>query len=306
MTRAAKVGDGEKTAERLLQSSAKKFYDPEVDIDWEAPLEDDKPFIPEHRVSLYGTYLWDRLSRDAQLELAKHEGVSVATNGIWFEVLLMQMLLKEIYDADPTTSRAQYLLTEVADECRHSTMFARLAGRAGVEHYGPVPWLHKIAKLLPTIGYGPALYGAILIAEEILDRLQREQMNDPQVQPLMRMVNRIHVLEEARHVAFAREEVTRGMARLSKAELPYQRLLIAFVSFEITRSLINPRVYKAVGLDPREARKVARANPYHQQMLRFSGEKIMPFLEESGLVGWPGMSLWRKSFLLGERNGAAV
>jgi hypothetical protein len=38
--------------------------------------------------------------------------------------------------------------------------------------YGPVPWLRKLAKLLPTISYGPARYGAILVAEEVLDRLQ--------------------------------------------------------------------------------------------------------------------------------------
>jgi hypothetical protein len=303
MTRALDTTGRDKTAERLLKSSANKFYDPEVDIDWAAPLDEAKGYIPAHRVSLYGTRLWDGLSPEQRIELSKHEGVSVATNGIWFEVLLMQMLLKEVYNADPTTSRAQYLLTEIADECRHSTMFARLANRVGVANYGPLPWLHKLAKLLPTIGYGPALYGAILVAEEILDRLQREQMSDPEVQPLMRMVNRIHVLEEARHVTFAREEVRRGMAKLTKAELLYQRFLIAFVSFQITRSIINPHVYRAVGLDPRQARKVALNNPHFQETLRFSGEKIMPFLQDAGLVGAPGMVWWRRSFLLGTAGG---
>ncbi|MGH3518943.1 MAG: AurF N-oxygenase family protein [Haloechinothrix sp.] len=301
MTRAIKAGDREKTAQRLLRSSATKFYDPDVDIDWDAPLHPGKWYVPEHRVSLYGTYLWDRLSPEQRIELSKHEGVSVATNGIWFEVLLMQMLLKEIYNADPTTSRAQYLLTEIADECRHSTMFARLASRTGVGAYGPVPLLHKLAKLLPVIGYGPALYGAILVAEEILDRLQREQMNDPGIQPLMRMVNRIHVLEEARHVTFAREEVASGMARMGLAELAYQRLLIAFVSLQITRSLIHPRVYRAVELDPAEAREVALNNPHFRETLRYSGERIMPFLTEQGLVGAPGMGFWRRSFLLPSR-----
>ena len=38
MARSLKVADREKTAERLLNSSADKFYDPEVDIDWAAPL----------------------------------------------------------------------------------------------------------------------------------------------------------------------------------------------------------------------------------------------------------------------------
>jgi P-aminobenzoate N-oxygenase AurF len=301
MSRALRVAQGsdrEKTAERLLNSSADKFYDPDVDIDWDAPLRDGMYYAPDHRISLYGTPLWDQLTPEQRVELGKHEVASVASNGIWFEVLLMQMLLKEVYRIDPTTRHAQYALTEIADECRHSTMFARAIEKVGAPAYGPPPILRQLGKLLPVIGYGPALYGSILIAEEILDRIQRESMADPNVQPLVRMVNRIHVLEEARHVTFARQEVVRGMSELKKWELPYQRLLISIVAFSITRTLINPRVYPAVGLDPKQAFEVAIKNPHHQATLRWSGERIMKFLDEVGLVGAPGMTWWRKAFLI--------
>lgn len=298
MTRTLDDGGREKTAERLLKSSANKFYDPEVDIDWDAPLVEGKRFIPEERSSLYGTDLWEQLTPEQRIELGKHEMASIATNGIWFEVILMQLLLKEVDNGDPTTSHAQYALTEIADECRHSTMFARMSNTFGCPHYGPVKWRHKLAKILPIIGYGPALYGSILIAEEILDRLQREQMNDPQIQPLVRMVNRIHVLEEARHVTFAREEVTRRIKGMGKVELAYQRWLIAFVSWHITRSLVNPHVYKAVGIRPKDGYQAALNNPHWRATLLFSGEKIMPFLDEAGLVGAPGMRLWRSAGLL--------
>ncbi|GAB3586685.1 diiron oxygenase [Amycolatopsis endophytica] len=301
MTRTLDDHGREKTAERLLKSSANKFYDPEVDIDWGAPLDEGKPFQLEHRSSLYGTHLWDRLTEEQRIELGRHELASIASNGIFFEVLLMQLLLKEVYNSDPTSRHVQYALTEIADECRHSTMFARSVETVGAPAYGPVKIVHRLGKLLPFIGYGPALYGSILVAEEILDRIQRESMADENIQPLVRMVNRIHVLEEARHVTFAREEVTRGMAKLSKPELLYQRWLIAIVSFAITRSLINPRVYKAVGLNPREAFETALANPNWHETLRWSGERIMAFLDEAGLVGQPGTYWWRKSFLLGAR-----
>lgn len=301
MSRALRVAQGsdrEKTAERLLNSSAEKFYDPEVDIDWNAPLADGMIYAPDHRISLYGTPLWDRMTPQQRLDLGKHEVASVASNGIWFEVLLMQMLLKEVYRIDPTTRHAQYALTEIADECRHSTMFARAIEKVGAPAYGPPPILRRLGRLLPVIGYGPALYGSILVAEEILDRIQRESMADPAVQPLVRMVNRIHVLEEARHVTFARQEVVRGMAKLRKWELPYQRLLIAIVSYAITKSLINPRVYTAVGLDRAEAVRAAASNPHQKATIKWSGERIMKFLDEAGLVGWPGMRWWRASGLL--------
>ncbi|HEX3589719.1 MAG TPA: diiron oxygenase [Pseudonocardiaceae bacterium] len=301
MSRALKVAQGadrERTAARLLRSSAEKFYDPEVDVDWSAPPVEGLLYTPEHRISLYGTPLWDRLSEEQRIELSRHEIASVASNGIWFEVLLMQMLLKEIYNGDPTTSHVQYALTEIADECRHSTMFGKAIAHFGLPAYGPRKRLHRMAKLLPTIGYGPALYGSVLIVEEILDRLQREAMADDTIQPMIRMVNRIHVLEEARHVTFARQEVASGMPKLSKPELAYQRWLVAMVGCQVTHTLINPRVYLSVGLDPEEAWHTAMRNPHYQDTIRWAGERIMAFLDDAGLVGAPGMHWWHRSFLV--------
>lgn len=44
----------------------------------------------------------------------------------------------------------------------------------------------------------------------------------------------------------------------------------------------------------------ALGNPHWRATIAWAGEKIMPFLQESGLVGGPGMPFWRKSFLLSE------
>ncbi|GAA0538184.1 membrane protein [Saccharopolyspora subtropica] len=298
MSRALQVNDREKTATRLLNSSARNSYDPEVDIDWTAPLAEDKPYIPFRRSSLYGTHLWDRLSHEQRIELTKHEFASIASNGVWFEVLLMQMLLKEFYNCDPRTAHAQYALTEIGDECRHSTMFAKAVDRVGAPAYGPLPLLHLGGRVLPAVLRGPSAYASILVAEEILDRFQRDQMHDENVQPLVRMVNRIHVLEEARHVTFAREEVVRRMAECGAAERAYHQYCTALVAYCICLSLINPHVYQAVGLRPREAFRVAWANPNFQDTLHWCGEKIMAFLEEVGLVGRPGMRWWKKAHLI--------
>ncbi|GAB3284768.1 AurF N-oxygenase family protein [Parasphingorhabdus pacifica] len=298
MSRTAQVNDREKTATRLLKASAKNSFDPEVDIDWDAPLPDDKPYIPFERSSLYGTPMWDQLSHEQRIELTKHEFASIASNGLWFETLLMQMLLKEFYASDPRSAHAQYALTEVADECRHSTMFAKAVDRIGAPPYGPAPLLYHGGRVLPAVLKGPSAYASILVAEEVLDRFQRDQMYDEQVQPLVRMVNRIHVLEEARHVTFAREEVKRRMAECNPAERAYHQYWTALVSFCIVYSLINPRVYKSVGLRPRDAHQVAWENPHFRNTMNWSGEKIMSFLDEAGLIGKPGMRWWRKACLI--------
>jgi hypothetical protein len=300
-SRSTRTTSGEVSA-RLLRSAAKKSYDPAVDIDWDAPLDPAKTWTPDHRVSLYGTPLWDALDADQRRELAKHEACSVAGAGVWFETLLMQRLLKDFYDADPTSDRAQWALTEVADECRHSQMFTRMTQVAGVPTYGPVPWIRALSKLYSVVTWGPSAYATILVAEEVLDRLQREQADDPEVQPLMRQVNKIHIMEEARHVSFARAEVTEGMAALSRPARAYHRFVTAFVSFFIVRSLIHPSVYASVGIDPKRGRREALANPHYREMIRWAGEKIVGFLEEADMVTGPGTALWRRAFLLPGRT----
>ena len=46
---------------------------------------------------------------------------------------------------------------------------------------------------------------AALIGEEIFDSLQRQMMDDPELQPMVQRLMRIHVTEEARHIQFARD-----------------------------------------------------------------------------------------------------
>jgi len=297
--RGGSEADGrERIAERLLRSTAARSYDPELDINWSAPPEPGKIFLPEHRCTLYGTALYERLSPQQRRELGKHQAASVAGAGIWLEFMLLRLLAKLAYQGDPASRHVQYALAEMAEECRHSTMFARLIEWMGTPSYRPPRMVRRLGKMLPTIAYGPAMWGAILIGEELTDRYQREMVNNESIQPLVRMVNRIHILEEARHIGFARAELTRTAARLSRAELPYHQALLGRTAYIVARNLISPETYRSVGLDPGYAHRAALANPAHQETIRYGGEKIVAFLSEAGLVGGPGMPWWRRSYLL--------
>lgn len=297
MTQMAK-SSREPTAERLLNSSARSSYDPEVDIDWSAPLADDMYFLPPERLSLYGTELWRGMSEEQRIELSRHEVCSLASVGIWFEVILMELLSRYIYDRDPLRRHTQYALVEIADECRHSVMFARMIEKLGCPAYGVTPGVHRLGQLFKRLTYGPSMFSTILVAEEVLDTLQREAMRDERVQPLVRMVNRIHVLEEARHVRYAREEVERAAPRLGRAERAYHRFVLARAAYMVVRSLVHPDVYAAVGLDPEQARAAALANPHHQETIRWAGTKLVSFLNGAGMIGGPSRRLWRAASLI--------
>jgi hypothetical protein len=246
-------------------------------------------------MTLFGTALWDQLTQEQRIELSKHEVISVARVGLWFEVLLMGMLAAHAYDQDPASPHTQYALTEIGDETRHSVMFARWADRYGGIEYAPRAAVHALGKVFRLVApTGPSMWAGTLVAEELLDRLQREGMNDERLQPLSRMVARIHVIEEARHVRFAREELIRDMAELGWGPKRYfHRVFAALAAAVIVRSLISPKVYASVGLDERQARKAALANPRYQATTRWMAEKIVPFLEEVSMVNRTARAIYR-------------
>jgi hypothetical protein len=288
----------ERTAGKLLRASLGNSYDPVIEIDWTAPPAEGLLYEPERRASLYGTPLWDRLDMAQRIELTKHEVASIASIGIWFETILMQMLLRQYHKQDPTSEHAQYALTEIADECRHSVMFGRMIASFGTPVYEPGLRDQLLGRFLTATSRGVRMFAAILIAEEILDTCQREAMADESVQPLVRMVSRIHVIEEARHVRWAKEELERSTPVMGAAERAYTQLVIGRAAHTIARNLINPRVYRAVGIDPAEGRRAALANPHHRETLKWAATKVTSFLGDLGLIGGAGMPFWRRSFLL--------
>lgn len=289
----------ERATERLLRSAARQSYDPDIDIDWDAPPVPGLWWMQPERMSLYGTPLWDRLTPEQRITLSAHELASIASVGIWFEVVLMQLLLRQVYAGDPRDARTHFALTEVGDETRHAVMFGRAVATMGVPAYGPRSAMKRIGRLGQVALYGPSAYAGILIGEEPVDRWQRELARDERVQPLARMVARIHVTEEARHVTFAREELAQATARpMGRTELRWHQSITARIGYCTMRSLVHPDAYAAVGLDPAEARRAALGNEHYRATIAWMGEKVMPFLTEQGLVAERHRKIWRASFLM--------
>ncbi|MFC5910811.1 AurF N-oxygenase family protein [Streptacidiphilus monticola] len=291
--------DREQVAQRLLEASARHTFDPDTELDWEAPLEEGRWFIPPNLVSLYGTPLWERMGEAQRIDLSRHEFASMASAGIWLEIILMQLLARHIYDLDPRTGHVQYALTEVADECRHSKMFARAVQKLDTPWYQPTGLHRFLARILKTACGTPAAFTATLLGEEILDRFQRQTFPDESVQPLVRGITRIHVVEEARHVRYAREELRRSMTTAPLRERQEARLLGGFTARVVASSFVHRDVYAQVGLDPEEARRQVAASAHRRETMRWGAERLTGHLEEIGVIeGRMARSQWRKAGLI--------
>ncbi len=270
--------------ERLLSSSAQLSYDPATEVDWDRPLDEMQHGVNPEWCTLYGTSLWDSMSDAQRATLTRHEAASIASIGIWFEMLLQQMLLEDIYDKDYASSEFQFALTEIADECRHSIMFARGSQLIAGTSYKPNKRLHKLARLLKWIARGEVAYTSILVAEEVLDVMQRDWMRGEDVVPQVKTICKIHVVEESRHMKFARHETLEAMKTVGPIRRQVSAAMIALIGYYIVSSLVRPGVYAAAGLDVDEARKAARGNEHHHALMRLSCVHLMDFLSEAGLL----------------------
>jgi hypothetical protein len=288
----------EEFSERLLKGSVKKSYAPIVDIDWDAPLDPDKFYLPRKTVSLYGTPLWDDMSRAQQIDLSRQELVNTLSAGIWFENMLNQALLRKMIHQDPTARATHYQLTELGDETRHMVMFGKAIERVGAKPMQPRLYQRMIINALPLAFRDSLLWMAALIGEEIFDSLQRQMMDDPDLQPMVQRLMRIHVTEEARHIQFARD----GLRKRAPHMRRINKLLVAningvggvFFQYLFT----NPTPYRRVGLDPREARRAARRSPHRHEVQIAGFAPLAAFLEEVGLMGRIARRMWKRSHFL--------
>lgn len=287
----------DETAHRLLASAAQLSRDPETEIDWDAPVGDGYGLSPEWS-TLYGTPYWDELTEQQRRDLTKHEAASVASTGIWFELILQQMILRDVYDESPASAEFQWALTEIADECRHSIMFAKASGRLVDARYRPGLLARELGRGFKTVATGATAYAAILVAEEVLDVMQRDWMRDRRVAPLVRTVNHIHVVEESRHMVFAREETRDRIAAAGPVRRWVSALVIALAADMIVSCMVSPAVYRNLGLDVERAVRLARRNEHHRSLLRSSCSNLMDFLAEVGLLTPAARRVYRRTGLL--------
>lgn len=290
--------DRQEVADRLLRSSEILSYDPVREVDWETPLDTAYHGASPEWSTLFGTAYWDEMTPEQQRELTRQEAASVASTGIWFEMILQQMVLRDFYAKDPTDPAFQWALTEIADECRHSIMFARGAKKLRAPAYRPRRLVVELGRVFKTVASGEAAYAAILVAEEVLDVMQRDWMRDERVVPFVRTVNNIHVVEESRHMKFAREETKARLEGAGWLRRQINAVVVAGASYFIVTSMVSREVYGNAGLEPERAVREAKRNEHHKSMLRSSCSGLMEFLGSAGLLTRASLWFYKRANLI--------
>lgn len=169
--------------ERLCDAAVNRHYETFTDIAWDAPemaIDPDDPRWELDADHPLGATDWYR-SRPASTRsrIGRNMTAGFMYTGRVFEGVLCRGLIRFASTLPNDSLEYRFALHEVIEESYHSLMLQEFVNRAGL----PVP----------TIGEDP------------IDHVQREgHRKGADRHPLVRRISQIHIVEEARHTAFAR------------------------------------------------------------------------------------------------------
>ncbi|YCU70174.1 diiron oxygenase [Mycobacteroides abscessus] len=258
-TRRRRVGDRLKTARRLLFEATELSYDPELDIDWDAPLDSGKHWLAAHRLSLFGTQEWDMLSDAQRGELACRELVSLLSFVMDAQGALASLMFRDVIEGNTLADDyTRFQLASVRDISRNATMVGRLINKTGLE-LQPAPMaVQRLQRFgVPAIPHGPLGRGFILLLHKLIHQLMSELEADGLAQPVVRQVAKICVLVSRRQLEFAEDELYRAVDARKYLPAVWADVSLALLTVLATSLIVRPQVYAGVGLTPRKGRRAA-------------------------------------------------
>lgn len=281
----SREGRFEKTLDRLIQMSKADTYDPLKDFVWPLAIPEDQLWMSEHLLSVAGTTAAERLDREQLLALSKWESInffSLNVSGI--RELLLEVMSRIHTPAFERSS--EYLHYFVGEENEHMWYFARFCLDYGGKIYTDRR-VHFEEADEPDVQQF-MVFVKILIFEEIVDFYNSAMAADTTLHPTIRDINRLHHLDETRHITFGRQNVELLHLHL-RERYPEERMrkierfLKRYMGVSMQK-LYNPEIYKDAGIpEPHKMRNALLRDPsrqrYHEQVLA----KTVGFFVQKGI-----------------------
>ncbi len=279
-------------AEQLSRSST-PYRDPVADIPWDAL--DRKPYwLPPEAISLHGVPAFMALPEGQRQHLSRYEFLNFIEGGIWLEGIFMERIARSTRDAQDRQA-LKYRVHELREEAGHTLMFLELMERSGLR---TPPMRHPRLLLTDLFGrHAPleslAFWMAMVVGEEVPDRLNRYiRTHSETVSPTIAAMCTLHMVDEARHIAYARLELERRTARLGN----WRRALLTPVMRKLIQQFVSvfyypaAEIYTLAGLSPGQNwSALARTNPHRNAFVRRTLDPTLQLLRQHGFaISWPG------------------
>ena len=272
---------------RQLSENSAPYRDPLAGVSW-SQLGALGYWLPEAALSLYGLPEFDALAPAVRQKLSQYEFANVMHCGLWLEGIFLRRMARRVRPAMPRAEH-EYLLHELREEAGHSLMFLRAIEDGGLaipDGSWRAPWAASAVGRAAPAGSG-LFWLAMLIGEDVPDKFNRYLRSRPDgVNPAVRQICTLHVLDEARHISLARRGLQSALAGTGVLRRKLLSTAARLLLWQLARALYFPpaRFYELAGLTRgTDWRAAALRNPVRR---RFVADRIAPtarVLESCGL-----------------------
>jgi len=287
---------------RLSHQSVVKHFDAYADVPWDDPAYAIDPTDPRWELSgddPLGATAWYRAQpQTVRARIGLHMIATFARIGWQFESVLKRGLLEFALRLPDDAPEFRYCYHEVIEEAQHSLIFHEFVARTGLPTRPPR--ILGVGERL-VIGFArrfPELFFFFVLAgEDPIDYTQREMLKEPEgLHPLLERISRIHVTEEARHIAFARHFLRRNVPRLRGPKLFILRLRTAIVMSIASRMMSRPsgHVVRSYGIPAEVLREAYGPGSKGAEYIKRALFKPRELCWELGVLNARWAGLWKR------------
>jgi hypothetical protein len=292
--------------DRLSHQSVVKHFDAYADIPWDDPafaLDLDDPRLELSGDDPLGATEWyQRQPQPVRARLGVHMIATFARIGYGFESILNRGLLEFAYRLPLDAPEFRYAYHEVIEESQHSLMFHEFVQRTGLDVRAP-KILDVSQRQIIRFGrcFPELFFMFVLSGEDPIDWVQRTQLHTGRpLHPLIERISRIHITEEARHMAFARHFLRRNVPRLHAGKRLLMRtrtpVVLKIASTFMMKPL--PHVVRLYNIPRAVMREAYGPGTRHRQMVIEALGKPRELCWELGILNarwtpwWKALGIW--------------
>lgn len=269
---------------QLINLTRADPYDPYNDIAWPASI--DGLWIAPEFMSIHGTRFEQELDKETLARLNKWECINFFSLNVSGIRDLLVAVANRLHSPGFELV-SEYLHCLMAEENEHMWYFAKFCLDYGGKIYPDRTMaISDISE--PDID-NFLMFVRALVFEELVDTYNRSMGEDDRLDPFVQHLNRIHHLDEGRHIAYGRAYVellhsdlreTYPKTRLDEIEDFIKRFMRICVL-----KLYSPEIYRDAGMDrPARVRKEllshAARESYNRELMAPTGR----FFEKAGIL----------------------
>lgn len=289
---------------RLSRQSVDKHYDAFGDVAWDSEemaldLSDPRLALPAFD-GLAQTEWYQAQTPEVAARVGAHRVAAMMKTGWHFENLLQQGLLKYAFRLPNGSPQFRYLHHEIAEESQHTMMFQEFVDRTGLPVTGMPRTMVKLFEwgLSAITRHTPAaFFMAVLAGEEPVDYVQKLSLRSDTIHPLVERIMRIHVVEEARHVSYARGLVKELVPGLNRVQRFLLSVTVPVMFGILTPLMVSPPFQLEASGVPRSVIREAQRSEANRALVRESAAKPKRLAEELGLMNPVSRRIWARAGL---------